>query len=108
MKMEFMPIKPSFDDPASLDDDTLNATVESLKEQLVKYEKVAKERKKRKNLVQLGALYIGDIFIFSEIEYKIVNRLSDTDVLVTTNFKGPRVPYVMNSSTYVKKVDDQK
>ena len=102
------PINPSFSDPENLNDDDLNAATEDLKAQLEKYEKVIAERKKQKNLVQLDALYTGDIFTYSKIEYKVVSRLNDTDVLITMNFKGTRTPYVMDSSTYVKKVDDQK
>ncbi len=108
MKMEFMPVKPSFDDLEDLDDDALNATVVGLKEQLEKYEKVVEERKKQRNLVTLDELIVGDTFIYNEVEYKFVHRLNYTDILVTVNSKGPRIPYVMDYSTYVKRVDDQK
>lgn len=82
------PTKPSFSDPENLNDDDLNAIVEDLKMQLEKYEKVAEERKKQKNLVQLGELYIGDIFTYKTCKYIVVRRFNDCSKIAVCPVKS--------------------
>lgn len=99
------PTKPSFDDLENLNDDELNIVTEDLRNRLIKCEELKKQRK----LVQLSTLCIGDIFSYNDNEYKIISRLTCNDIFVTLNNNDLRIPYIINSHIFVKKLlDDQK
>lgn len=95
-----------------LNDNDLNTTIEDLKARLKEYEEIVAKRKNEQNKVRLGELEVGDIFTVENYtaEYRVVDHLSSYTMIIKTSFsrdKDVMLPYILDSNTLVKKVDDQ-
>lgn len=62
--------------------------------------------------MRLGDLEVGDIFTVENYtaEYRVVDHLSSYTMIINISFsrdKDVMLPYILDSNTLVKKVDDQ-
>lgn len=95
-----------------LNNNDLNDTIEDLKVRLKECEEIVAKRKKEQNKVRLGDLEVGDIFTVENYiaEYRVIDHLSSCTLIANTSFsrdKDVMLPYILDSNTLVKKVDDQ-
>lgn len=95
-----------------LNNNDLYDTIEDLKTRLKECEEIAK-REKEQNKVRLGELEVGDIFTVENYtaEYRVVDHLSSYTMIINISFsrdKDVMLPYILDSNTLVKKVDDQE
>lgn len=95
-----------------LNNNDLNDTIEDLKVRLKECEEIVAKRKKEQNKVRLGDLEVGDIFTLENYtaEYRVVDHLSSYTMIINISFshdKDVMLPYILDSNTLVKKVDDQ-
>lgn len=95
-----------------LNSNDLNDTIEDLKARLKWCEEIAAKRKKEQNKVRLGDLEIGDIFTLENCtaKYRVIDHLPNFTLIINISFSSDKdvmLPYILDSNTYVKKVDDQ-
>ena len=95
-----------------LNSNDLNDTIEDLKAYLKECEEIVAKREKEQNKVRLGELGVGDIFTLENYnaEYRVIDHLSSCTLIINTSFSRDKdviLPYILDSNTLVKKVDDQ-
>ena len=95
-----------------LNNNDLNNTIEDLKARLKECEEIVVKRRKEQNKVRLGDLEVGDIFTLENCiaKYRVIDHLSNFTLIINISFSSDKdimLPYILDSNTLVKKVDDQ-